>query len=160
MLRSSWSIYFIIIYIFAGQNLVASHLTRPPHNLSCYTCSTLNNGDSCRYLQLNDTGVQKSCKPNQMFCSVILFRYAADSTDYLFWSIERRCEETCQEGCHTVGERVKLFLCRSCCNGYLCNFGNTGLKALPDDNYMILFTGMALYRYFSFFKSFETILWG
>ncbi|GIY82405.1 hypothetical protein CDAR_428221 [Caerostris darwini] len=149
MIPSFTSLHILIAFTFC-QKLVASHLTRPPHNLSCYHCSTLNNGDSCRYLQLNDTGVQKSCKPNQIFCSVILFRYAADSTDYLFWSVERRCEETCQEGCNTVGERVKLFLCRSCCNGYLCNFGSAGLKALPDDNYMILFTGMALYRFLNF----------
>ncbi|GFY21680.1 uncharacterized protein TNCV_1168241 [Trichonephila clavipes] len=67
-------------------------------------------------------------------------KITSDSSDFMFWSVERRCEETCQEGCNTVGERVKLFLCRSCCNGYLCNYGNTGLKALPDENYMILFT--------------------
>ncbi|KAG8192177.1 hypothetical protein JTE90_027816 [Oedothorax gibbosus] len=160
MIANNLSTFYIFLYCVC-QSFVASHLTRPPHNLSCYDCSTLNNGDSCKNLQLNNTAVQKSCKPGQMFCSVILFRYSTDvSSEYLFWSVERRCEETCQNGCNTVGERVKLFLCRSCCNGYLCNHGSKGNKSLPDDVPMILVTGMALYRYFSFFKSFETVFGG
>nr|XP_015915946.2 uncharacterized protein LOC107445942 [Parasteatoda tepidariorum] len=157
----SWILTLNLIFsvLTRSQTVIAGHLSRTPHNLSCYECNTLNHGDTCRNLQYNNSALQRSCKTSQMFCSVILFRYSADSSEYFFWSIERRCEETCHEGCNTVGERVKLFLCRSCCNKYLCNYGNFGTEnATPNDKYLILIAGMALYRYFTFFKSLETLL--
>ncbi|KFM66834.1 hypothetical protein X975_03461, partial [Stegodyphus mimosarum] len=70
VLTFSLSAFTVFLFFSQTEIIAGSHLSRPPHNLSCYHCSTLNDGESCRDLKLNNTENQRSCKPNQMFCSV------------------------------------------------------------------------------------------
>ncbi|KAL3198288.1 hypothetical protein MRX96_044425, partial [Rhipicephalus microplus] len=48
------------------------------------------------------------------------------------FSIERSCSEHCTTECVAVGERLRLYMCRSCCAESLCNTGNEARALLEE----------------------------
>ncbi|CAG2168326.1 unnamed protein product [Oppiella nova] len=112
-------------------------------NLSCYTCSTI---DDIRCKVINETYYYSNykystyntrlygseCGPGETYCAVqrLDAKINLSSVDYKFWAIQRKCVQHCQDGCFVLGERTKLSLCTTCCTTNYCNVGNTGTEPM------------------------------
>ena len=53
----------------------------------------------------------------------------SDSEEYVPWSLERGCAETCKNFCVTMGTRTKVTYCTSCCTEPFCNTDNAAAPA-------------------------------
>ncbi|XP_076368280.1 uncharacterized protein LOC143255845 [Tachypleus tridentatus] len=107
-------------------------------NNTCYFCSTIFDGESCLTLPTNvSRSLQRVCGPDEMFCTVLRIDYGPTGEDASFWSIERNCTNHCQEGCVVLGEKTKLYHCRSCCHGNLCNSGDHAPPIALPSHYLI-----------------------
>ncbi|XP_054157720.1 uncharacterized protein LOC128956064 [Oppia nitens] len=108
-------------------------------NLSCYTCSTIDD-IGCKvinesyyyynnkYSTYNTRYYGSKCGSDQPYCQVQRLDAKINLThhDYKFWAIQRKCAKECSDGCFVLGERHKLSLCTTCCKSNYCNIGNTG----------------------------------
>lgn len=99
-------------------------------NLTCYSCNSQLEGEGCRFPHNLSRAMMRICPASHRFCSVIRVDYSVDpgGSTYAF-SIERTCSEQCTVECNAVGERLRLYLCRSCCTESLCNTDNTAVPA-------------------------------
>ncbi|CAG2100040.1 unnamed protein product [Medioppia subpectinata] len=88
----------------------------PNSNLSCYTCSTI---DDIRCKVINETYYYYNnkystyntrlygaeCASGQQFCAVqrLDAKINLSSVDYKFWAIQRKCADQCVDGCFVLG---------------------------------------------------------
>ncbi|KAG0417237.1 hypothetical protein HPB47_005772 [Ixodes persulcatus] len=129
-------------------------------NLSCYSCNSQLEGEGCRFPHNISRAMIRTCPASHRYCTVArpdLGAYFGSNSrrvrfgnggvpasqvtrvDYsvdpgsasLAFSIERSCSEHCTTECVAVGERLRLYLCRSCCQASLCNTGNGARWSLP-----------------------------
>ncbi|KAK8767119.1 hypothetical protein V5799_006100 [Amblyomma americanum] len=103
-------------------------------NLTCYMCNSQLEGEGCRFPHNMSLAMRRTCPPSHRFCTVIRVDYSVDPGGATrAFSIERNCSEHCTTECVAVGERLRLYLCRSCCTDSLCNTGNGARSALLED---------------------------
>ncbi|XP_077520807.1 uncharacterized protein LOC144132350 isoform X3 [Amblyomma americanum] len=103
-------------------------------NLTCYTCNSQLEGEGCRFPHNMSLAMRRTCPPSHRFCTVTRVDYSVDPGGATrAFSIERNCSEHCTTECVAVGERLRLYLCRSCCTDSLCNTGNGARSALLED---------------------------
>ncbi|XP_029829656.2 uncharacterized protein LOC115314671 [Ixodes scapularis] len=101
-------------------------------NLSCYSCNSQLEGEGCRFPHNISRAMIRTCPASHRYCTVTRVDYSVDpGSASLAFSIERSCSEQCTTECVAVGERLRLYLCRSCCQGSLCNTGNGTRWSLP-----------------------------
>ena len=62
----------------------------------------------------------------------------SDSEEYVPWSMERGCAETCKNFCVTMGTRTKVTYCTSCCTEPFCNTDNAAPGVAPLGTMAIL----------------------
>lgn len=108
-------------------------LTSDTNTLSCYTCNSIHDGDSCYNVSNSSIGFTKKCPTNQPYCKVYRVEYllledfkSSDDGPYTPWSMERSCSDECKNFCVTMGGRTKLTYCTSCCTENYCNVDNSG----------------------------------
>ncbi|CAG9864124.1 unnamed protein product [Phyllotreta striolata] len=113
------------------------------HDLWCFKCDTMLNGDKCLDLEGNDTYMHHKCSKEQRKCQVRRISMST-STDEVtgkpkLWLLQRNCSESCEPGCIVIGERTKLHSCITCCDERnYCNDGS-GAATLPIINIQYLF---------------------
>ncbi|KAK9881905.1 hypothetical protein WA026_018100 [Henosepilachna vigintioctopunctata] len=101
------------------------------HDLSCYRCDTMVDGEGCLDLHGNFTSMHMKCSREQKKCQVRRISMST-STDEItgkpkLWLLQRNCSETCEPGCIVIGERTKLHSCITCCDEH--NFCNADSSA-------------------------------
>lgn len=73
----------------------------------------------------------RDCTDDENFCSivsVVRIEFVQESFYPKFWALERNCSKSCNTGCMTIGERVRLRVCSQCCRTPNCNFGSGTLE--------------------------------
>ena len=68
----------------------------------------------------------------------------SDSEEYVPWSLERGCAETCKNFCVTMGTRTKVTYCTSCCTEPFCNTDNAAAPGVIPFGTMALLLGPLL----------------
>ncbi|XP_045467331.1 uncharacterized protein LOC123675833 [Harmonia axyridis] len=133
------------------------------HDLWCYRCDTMVDGESCLDLHGNHTWMNMKCSKDQKKCQVRRISMST-STDEItgkphLWLLQRNCSESCEPGCIVIGERTKLHSCITCCDEH--NFCNSGSSA--QSIYLsVVILGLVLFRIMDtslknfFFVSFRT----
>ncbi|RZB40790.1 uncharacterized protein BDFB_009942 [Asbolus verrucosus] len=102
--------------------------TEKQHDLWCYRCDTMVDGERCLDLVGNYSYMHTKCHKEQKKCQVRRISMST-STDEItgkpkMWLLQRNCSETCEPGCIVIGERTKLHSCITCCDEK--NFCNAG----------------------------------
>ncbi|KAJ8911664.1 hypothetical protein NQ315_014023 [Exocentrus adspersus] len=116
------------------------------HDLWCYRCDTMVDGDRCLDLIGNFSHMHAKCTKEQKKCQVRRISMST-STDEItgkpkLWLLQRNCSEVCEPGCIVIGERTKLHSCITCCDEHnYCN-ADSGSYKVPFSglNYLINFT--------------------
>ncbi|XP_044758020.1 uncharacterized protein LOC123316110 isoform X1 [Coccinella septempunctata] len=99
------------------------------HDLWCYRCDTMVDGESCLDLHGNYSWMNMKCSKEQKKCQVRRISMST-STDEItgkpkLWLLQRNCSESCEPGCIVIGERTKLHSCITCCDeNNFCNSGS------------------------------------
>ncbi|CAH1108059.1 unnamed protein product [Psylliodes chrysocephalus] len=107
------------------------------HDLWCYKCDTMTNGEKCLDLEGNDTTMHHKCNKEQKKCQVRRISMST-STDEVtgkpkLWLLQRNCSESCEPGCIVIGERTKLHSCITCCDEHnYCNAGSVAAKTAAN----------------------------
>lgn len=113
-------------------------------NLTCYSCNSQLEGEGCRFPHNMSLAMRRTCPPSHRFCTVTRVDYSVDPGGAMrAFSIERNCNEHCTTECVAVGERLRLYMCRSCCAESLCNTGNEA-RALLEEGSRALLTSRRL----------------
>nr|XP_023012816.1 uncharacterized protein LOC111502884 [Leptinotarsa decemlineata] len=103
--------------------------TEKQHDLWCYRCDTMLDGERCMDLGENYTAIHHKCTKEQKKCQVRRISMST-STDEItgkpkLWLLQRNCSEMCEPGCIVIGERTKLHSCITCCDEHnYCNAGS------------------------------------
>lgn len=116
-----------------------------PDNLTCYACNSQLDGEECRFPHNMTKPMLRTCPASHRFCSVTRVDYSLDPGVSRPFSIERSCSEHCTTECVAVGERLRLYMCRSCCRGSLCNVGDSAPYSLGPNFFILMFLTVTLH---------------
>lgn len=112
-------------------------------NLSCYSCNSQLENEGCRFPQNISRTKIRTCPASHRYCTVTRVDYSVDpGSPTLAFSIERSCSEQCTTECVAVGERLRLYLCRSCCQETLCNTGNQAGWLAPTSLLLVIMAAL------------------
>ncbi|XP_015784254.1 uncharacterized protein LOC107361841 [Tetranychus urticae] len=107
-------------------------------NLSCYSCSSLEDPYCLNVTNATQDYLSKECRSKEKMCSVTRIEYEnSDHTGTVFWALERKCSSSCIQGCIILGERTRLHYCSSCCSDDLCNTNSMSID-LKMNNLLIV----------------------
>ncbi|XP_060523805.1 uncharacterized protein LOC132700472 [Cylas formicarius] len=103
------------------------------HDLWCYRCDSMVDGDRCLNMTGNHTNMHTKCGKDQKKCQVRRISMSTSTEEVtgrpMLWMLQRNCSETCESGCIIIGERTKLHSCITCCDEHnFCNAGNGALN--------------------------------
>ena len=85
----------------------------------------------------------RQCMEDENFCSivsVVRIEFVQENFYPKFWALERNCSKSCNTGCMTIGERVRLRVCSQCCRTANCNFGSGTLSTKSFNIYCLTST--------------------
>ncbi|XP_077540817.1 uncharacterized protein LOC144153052 [Haemaphysalis longicornis] len=107
--------------------------TEERQNLTCYACNSQLDSEGCRFPHNMSLAMRRTCPPSHRYCTVTRVDYSVDPGGATrAFSIERNCSEHCTTECVAVGERLRLYMCHSCCSDSLCNTGNEARALLEE----------------------------
>jgi hypothetical protein len=86
-------------------------------NLSCYTCSTIED-IRCKTINESNTYLNRyadsqltrlygtECSSGEQYCIVLRLdsKIEQSAIDYQFWAIQRKCAKECVDGCFILGQ--------------------------------------------------------
>ncbi|CAB3361570.1 Hypothetical predicted protein [Cloeon dipterum] len=129
-------LYLFNLHLASGELLGREHKTyaasERANNLTCYSCSSLEDGEKCANITKNSSSEEvekfaRSCPDDMRICIVKRISYTTSNENSTstpkMWSLERNCSSKCEPGCIVIGERTKLYACTNCCDTKLCNVG-------------------------------------
>jgi len=139
--RLVWVILLTVIIssTISGEFINNQHQTdgakMKKHDLWCYKCDTMDDGDKCSNLSTgNESKLVYKCPEHRNICMVKRYSYTLSTENTTssprLWSLQRNCTSRCEPGCIIIGERTKLFACTTCCERSLCNTGSGGANRL------------------------------